>query len=77
MIRQQGLSLPVCKVTVHTLRHTFATTLVKIGTDIAALSNILGHNDVLMNKNFSYIHKSNRRENVSKKFPNFCNKMIT
>lgn len=43
--------LTVCKITgktnlVHALRHTFATTLIRNGVDIKAVSEILGHEDV-------------------------------
>ena len=31
---------------VHALRHTFATTLIRNGTDIKVVSEILGHEDV-------------------------------
>ena len=43
--------LTACKITgktnlVHALRHTFATTLIRNGVDIKAVSEILGHEDV-------------------------------
>jgi integrase len=57
----------VRKVNVHALRHTFATTLVKIGTDITVLSKILGHADVLTTQKF-YVHPQieQKRECVEK-----------
>ena len=36
----------ISKSKVHALRHTFAVTLIRGGTDIKAVSQILGHSDI-------------------------------
>ena len=41
--------------TFHTLRHTFATNCVENGTDVKALSELLGHSDVKITLN-RYVH---------------------
>ena len=40
---------------VHTLRHTFASLLIKKGVDIKIVSDILGHKDVSFTYNI-YVH---------------------
>ena len=40
---------------IHTLRHTFASLLIKKGVDIKIVSDILGHKDVAFTYN-TYVH---------------------
>jgi integrase len=49
-LRKSGI--PVCRF--HDLRHTFATTLVMKGVDLATLQELLGHKSILMTKRFSH-----------------------
>lgn len=54
-------------VTVHTLRHTFATRCIEAGFDVKTLSEILGHADVKTTLN-RYVHSSMelKRKNMEK-----------
>ena len=45
----------VSECTVHALRHTFGSLLIKKGVDIKVVSEILGHKDVSVTYNI-YIH---------------------
>lgn len=43
------------KGTLHSLRHTFATRLIQLGTDVKVVSSLLGHSDINITYNV-YIH---------------------
>jgi site-specific recombinase XerD len=47
--------LEISPVTVHALRHTFATNLIKQGTDIKVVSQLLGHSSVRITYD-TYVH---------------------
>ncbi len=57
------------KVTPHTLRHTFATTVLKNGGDIRFIQQILGHASIATTQIYTHIDSSTLRDMYSKYRP--------
>ncbi len=50
-------SAGILRMGYHTLRHTFATRCIEVGTDVKSLSEMLGHSDASVTLN-TYVHSS-------------------
>jgi len=53
------------RVTTHTLRHSFATHLLEVGTNIRVVQKLLGHADVKTTEIYTHVLQSNLSAVVS------------
>ncbi len=67
-IKEYALKANIIKdVSAHTLRHSFATTLLSNGADIRAIQELLGHSSIITTQVYTHITNPKLKE-IHKKF---------
>ena len=59
------------KVTPHTLRHTFATNILKNGGDIGFIQTLLGHSSISTTEIYTHLDSDTMREMYKKFGPKY------
>lgn len=56
------------RITVHTLRHSYATRLLESGMNIREIQELLGHSDIQTTQTYCHVLKSSLKEKISQIF---------
>ncbi len=71
-LKRHAKAAGIENVTLHTMRHTFASHLVMNGVDLASVRELLGHATIEMTMRYAHLAQSHLREAVEKfKVPTF------
>lgn len=70
IIRQAALAAGIHKpISPHTLRHSFATALLKGGADLRAIQAMLGHENIATTEIYTHIDTTTLREQIINNHP--------
>lgn len=70
MIKKQAQEAGIQKViSPHTLRHSFATALLKGGADLRAIQDMLGHEDIGTTEIYTHMETSDLRREILEHHP--------
>lgn len=56
------------RITIHSLRHSYATKLLESGLNIREIQELLGHSDIQTTQNYCHVLKSNLKTKVENIF---------
>ena len=62
VVKKAGLK----DVTLHTCRHTFASTLVRSGIDLVTVARLMGHSTTRMTERYSHLSRTHQSDAVKK-----------
>lgn len=70
MVKRQAAAAGITKtISPHTLRHSFATELLRGGADLRAIQAMLGHESIATTEMYTHIDRSYLRQQVIEHFP--------
>ena len=56
------------RITIHTLRHSYATRLLENGFNIREIQELLGHSDIKTTENYCHVLRSSLKDKLNQTF---------